>query len=139
MPSVLVRFGIEAAVRQIYEKLHKPKMDFVFEGLEERFELPKEVAIYRIVQELMTNVIKHAEAQNALISIIREEKHLELIVKDDGKGFIQKGFDAPQSPNEFEGIGLENIRSRVEYLQGSMNIESNAYEGPSVMIEVNIQ
>jgi signal transduction histidine kinase len=141
MPSVLVRFGIEAAVRQIYEKLYKPKVDFTFEGLEERFELPKEVAIYRIVQELMTNVIKHSEAENAFISIIRQADYLELIIKDDGKGFVFKGFEAPQTPHELgssNGMGLENVRSRVEYLQGKVDIRSAKNQGTNVVIEVNI-
>jgi signal transduction histidine kinase len=79
---------------------------------------------------LLNNVIKHADAGNVLIQLVRKEDHFNLTVEDDGKGFDTKVENKT-------GAGLANIKARAEYLNGSVDIVSKKGEGTSVNIEGN--
>jgi signal transduction histidine kinase len=89
----------------------------------EPIELPSEVAgdLFRITQEAVTNVGRHAQAKNAAISLRRIDDLVELRITDDGKGF---GEVDPLSPTEPGHIGLAGIRERTELLEGELTIES---------------
>ena len=88
------------------------------------------LAIYRIVQELVNNVIKHASADKLLIQLIQSDKELHILIEDDGRGF--------EIPNESKGRGLKNIESRVELLKGKVDIESFLDKGTSITIDIPI-
>ena len=92
------------------------------------------VTIYRIVQELVNNVIKHARAKTALVQLhySGQEKLLAVTVEDDGKG-----FDAVMLERS-DGIGWSNIRNRVEFLKGKIDIKSAPGKGTSVLIEIGM-
>jgi signal transduction histidine kinase len=97
--------------------------------MDKRMEQSTEIIIYRMIQELLNNVIKHADAKNVLIQLIRKDEHFNLTVEDDGKG-----FDSNEIENK-RGAGLSNIKARAEYLNGNVDIVSKKGEGTSVNIE----
>ena len=98
----------------------------------ERLDKATEIIIYRVIQELLNNILKHAEASEIFIQLIRENNRLNLVVEDNGKG-----FDTALLENS-KGAGWTNIRSRVEYLKGQLDIHSGPGKGTLVNIEFNI-
>jgi signal transduction histidine kinase len=93
---------------------------------EGRFTKQQELTLHRIVMELVSNIINHSGASEATIQFIGYEKHLEIMVEDDGKGFSSLGQ---------KGIGLKSIRSRVNFLKGNSNIDSSK-RGTTTVIQV---
>ncbi|MFK7774335.1 MAG: two-component regulator propeller domain-containing protein [Saprospiraceae bacterium] len=89
------------------------------------------ITIYRVTQELVKNIIKHAEATEVIVQVTVEDENIEVLVEDDGKG-----FDINQVKG---GIGLDNIRSRVEYLKGSLIIESEINRGTTFLINLPLK
>jgi signal transduction histidine kinase len=90
-----------------------------------------EIEGYRIVQELMSNILKHAKASAVNIDVTRNNGHITMIVTDDGRGF--------DSTQPVEGIGLRNIRSRVNKLNGSFTIDSSPGHGTTSIVEFPVQ
>ncbi|WP_299779001.1 sensor histidine kinase [uncultured Formosa sp.] len=84
---------------------------------------------YRIVQELINNILKHAEATYADVQLTRHEDHLNIVINDNGKGF-QK--------SKKQGIGLRNIKERLHKVQGSLEIDSSPGHGTSITIDIPI-
>lgn len=89
--------------------------------------------VYRIVQELINNTVKHAEAVKALVQLIVKDGVLNITVEDDGKGFDVRTLETAA------GIGFKNIMNRVDFLKGKLDIQSAAGKGSSVYIEIPIQ
>ncbi|MFY0629511.1 MAG: sensor histidine kinase [Flavobacteriaceae bacterium] len=89
------------------------------------------VNVYRIVQESLQNIIKHAKAKHVTLGLSTDEKHLDLILKDDGVGFSVKKAK--------KGIGLKNIQSRVKKLKGNLEINSATNKGTTLHIKIPIQ
>lgn len=89
-----------------------------------------QLAFYRILQEQISNIMKYANASKVDITIQRENEIARLHIKDDGVGFNVK--------HKFRGIGLENIRRRVHYLQGKIEIKSAPKKGCEILVEVPI-
>lgn len=102
--------------------------------------LPVDVAavLYRLIQEAMTNVLKHAQASR--ISIVLEEKPetLALVIEDDGVGFDLEALDGP-SASEVSGLGLSGMRERVALLDGSMNLETSPGKGTTIFVRVPLE
>ena len=84
--------------------------------------------IYRIIQELINNIVKHALADEVTIQLIQHNKHLSIMVEDNGIG-----FNLSDQPH---GIGLENIKYRVQSMDGTLNIDSSLGRGTSVSFEL---
>ena len=132
MPEALIRYGLKEALENYCENINisgKIKVQLQMYGMEKRMEQSSEIIIYRMIQELLNNVIKHADARNVLIQLVRKEDHFNLTVEDDGKG-----FDIKENENK-TGAGLANIRARAAYLNGNVDIVSKKGEGTSVNIE----
>jgi signal transduction histidine kinase len=130
MPEALIKFGLREALENYCEDLNlsgQISVGFQAYGMEDRMDQNTEIILYRIVQELLNNVIKHAEAKKVLIQLVREADRFNLTVEDDGKG-----FDSSEINN---GAGLSNVRARTEYLNGNLDIVSQKGEGTSVHIE----
>lgn len=102
-------------------------------GLGERMENSLELSIFRMVQELVANVIKHAEASKVNIQLTQHEDNLNIIVEDNGKGFDRSTFDKDKS-----GMGLTNIEKRVEHLEGNFTIDSILGKGTSILIDIPV-
>lgn len=113
---------------------HKLKVELTQFGLDERLENTFELTIFRILQELVTNVIKHANASEANISITRHNDFISIIVEDNGSGFdivkmrAQKDLDS--------GMGLGSVEKRVLHLKGTFELESNPGKGTQVLIDI---
>ncbi|MFH0761041.1 MAG: sensor histidine kinase [Bacteroidota bacterium] len=130
-PHVLEIHGLNTALNNFISALvnnSKIKVEFSSE-LTERFELNKELTIYRCITELLNNTMKHADANRITISIYNRDKGLQIIYTDNGKGF-DTGTDKSQ------GMGLYNIKNRVETFGGQLNIENIPKMGIKFMIDI---
>ena len=99
---------------------------------DEQFDQTTAITIYRIVQELVNNTMKHAAAKSAIVQISKTNEVISITVEDDGKGFNTAILDG------VKGIGWHNIQSRVSYLKGKIDVRSDTGQGTSVHIELNV-
>lgn len=135
MPEMLTKFGLDEALREYCNTINATKLltvKYQSHGMTARMDKSSEIIIYRIIQELLNNTLKHAAAKEAFVQLIREDSRLNIVVEDNGKG-----FDANFSENN-KGAGWVNIRSRVEYLKGQLDIHSEQGKGTLVNIEFNV-
>jgi signal transduction histidine kinase len=133
MPEALLKFGLTEAVQDYCDGINESntvKIKFTNIGLTTPLEKSIEVILYRILQELTNNAIKHASASTIIVQLSKNENILNLTVEDDGKG-----FDTKQLAN-IKGTGLLNVQSRVDYLKGNLSIESEKGKGTTVNIDV---
>ena len=132
MPNALLKAGLSSAVREFINQIDQKvlKVNLHSEGLNERLDSNTETVLYRIIQECVNNVIKHAGATQLDISLIRDEDGISATVEDNGKGFDT----ADSSKNS--GLGLKNIQTRVEYLKGTVDFDSSPGKGTLVAIHV---
>jgi two-component system sensor histidine kinase UhpB len=135
-PPVLDDYGLAAAIRWYSEKIsHRIGIPISVEGIEPhpRLDSNTEIALFRIVQEALTNVAKHSQASNVRITIAVEDKRLYLIIEDDGIGFdpgISIQTDSGQS------WGLLSMTERAEALGGQCRIDSSSDQGTKVSVEI---
>ena len=135
-PALLKSFGLSKALEQLCKKVRetgKLKITYLAHGMEDRLSFDIELALYRIAQELLNNVLKHAEAKAVDIQLIKHSKSVVLMVQDNGKG-----FDASPEDIKMNGFGFKNITSRVQSLDGSLTIDSSLGKGTTVTIELQI-
>ncbi|MCW3118125.1 MAG: hypothetical protein JWM28_2207, partial [Chitinophagaceae bacterium] len=136
MPEILTKFGLDEALKEYCNTINAAKLltvKYQSLGMQARLEKSIEIIIYRIVQELLNNTLKHAAATEAFVQLIREGTRLSVVIEDNGKG-----FDAGLIENN-KGAGLANVRSRVDYLKGQLDIHAEPGKGTLVNIEFNIQ
>lgn len=132
MPNALLKSGLAAAIREFTDKIDHSvlKITLHSEGLQERMDTNFETVLYRVIQECVNNVIKHAKANHLDISLIKDKDGISATVEDNGKGFDTN------DRNVFNGLGLKNIRTRIEYLKGSVEYNSRPGKGTLVAIHV---
>ena len=134
MPEALVKFGLDTAIRDFCNDITKSgalQVQYQSIGLDDaELDQVKNVTIYRIVQELLNNTMKHASAKNALVQLTYNKEQLTVTVEDDGKGFD------PALLKLSKGIGWSNIQNRVEFLKGTWDVSSEPGKGTSVHIEI---
>ena len=132
MPNALLKNSLASAIREFIDKLDQKKLQvhLYTEGLEERLDSNVETVLYRVIQECVNNVIKHADANTLDISIIKEANEITATVEDNGKGFDTADKE------KFDGMGLKNIRTRVEYLRGTVDFDSSPGKGTLVALHV---
>jgi signal transduction histidine kinase len=131
MPEALVKLGLQQAVQDYCDRLNESnqlRFKIQFHGLEERMDSATEIVIYRIVQELLNNVMKHAGASEVLVQLMRHDNNLTITIEDNGVGF-------DSSSPKHKGNGLGNVRSRVDYLKGQLDIQSTPGKGTSIHID----
>ena len=136
-PHILDNFGLASAIRSFTNKIDqtgKIKIDFRSNILEKRYSGNTEVILYRAICELITNTLKHAKAKKILISLDEEEGKLKVLYQDDGRGFDYNSVLL----NETGGMGLPNIRSRINSINGNFAVDSLPGEGTVVTIEVGV-
>jgi len=136
MPEGLVKFGLKDALADFCESLNASlsmKVKFQFFGEFKRIEQKVEIGAYRIVQELMNNAVKHAEADELMVQMVQEPTRLCLIVQDNGKGF---NTNAVKQGN---GIGLSSVKTRIDALNGRIDIHSEIGKGSEFTIEFNFK
>jgi signal transduction histidine kinase len=131
MPSSLSRLGLVAALEDLCASLradHRLDVDLEIFGLNERLNETTEVMLYRIVQELCNNVVKHAQASSLLVQINKAQDEVFLIVEDNGVGMD------PGVPEHANGIGMKSIESRVKFLNGTMDIGGGSSGGTCITV-----
>jgi len=102
-------------------------------GMGERMENSLELSLFRTIQELVANAIKHAEATKLSIQISQYEDNLNIIIEDNGKGFDRSKIDKSKT-----GMGLTNIEKRIEHLEGNFTIDSVLGKGTSILIDIPV-
>ncbi len=135
VPSVLKDHGLEVSLRSLFQRVLPAnlEMDLQFAGLIRRLPERLEFAIYRILQELMNNTVKHSGAKKVSIHITGKPAGILLQVKDNGRGFDITKID-PMST----GIGLQSVKNRVKLLRGKMDILSDK-TGTAVEIQLPVE
>ncbi len=132
MPEVLMKLGLIHAVQDMCSNISATKLLQVTlqaYGTQQRFNTSTEIMLYRIIQELLNNIIKHAKATEAIVQFNREGSRLSVTVEDNGRGFNLAEVDGENH------AGLDTIKSRVDYLNGNISIDSEKGTGTTVMME----
>jgi len=136
LPEALVKYGLDMAVKDFCSDISQSgKMKIIYQsfGMENlRIENDYSKTIYRIVQELIGNALKHSGAREVVLQLSCDDSTLSMTVEDNGSGFAVEDIE------NTAGIGLKNIRSRIDYLKGSLDIDSSPEGGTSVFIEINL-
>jgi signal transduction histidine kinase len=133
-PSVLDDFGLVAALERLAESFGEQtgiRIDFETSLADERLSEDVETALYRIVQESLTNVVKHARARHVSILLARRDGSIKAVVEDDGRG-----FDPAEEASD--GFGLVGMRERLALLGGRLEVESRSGGGTTIAAEVPV-
>ena len=130
MPNALIKSGLALAVKEFLNKIDKDiiKVNLETVGLKERLDEKTETVLYRVIQELVNNVIKHSGANRLDIILIKDEEGVTVTVEDNGKGFDKSKVDFKN------GIGLSNIYSRVAFLKGTVDIDTSLGKGALIAV-----
>lgn len=134
--GVIAKDGLLKSVQHMADKVSKSnqlQIDVVDHGLEQRLENSLELTLFRIIQELTTNIIKHADASEATIHLTQHEDSLNIMVEDNGKG-----FNPSQVTKKKAGMGISSIDKRVAHLEGNMTIESELKKGTTIIIDIPV-
>jgi PAS domain S-box-containing protein len=136
-PSMIDALGLVPSLRELFGEIEKDtriKVNFFHRNIPKRFEQQKELALYRLAQEAMANIIKHSQAQTVYVNLILKNKMLSLTVEDDGIGFdAQKILDSSVSTGS---LGVSIMRERATQLDGLFDIESQNGQGTHLMAEI---
>lgn len=138
MPEMLLKYGLDTALKEFCTEIDRTdvmRITYQSAGINNTaIDQTLAVTVYRVVQELVSNALKHSRAKNVLVQVHRleKEKLLAITVEDDGVGFD------PKQVNQSNGIGWQNIQSRVDFLKGRLDVQSSPGKGTSVMIEMSI-
>jgi signal transduction histidine kinase len=136
MPEALVKFGLDTALKDFSTEINRSgalQVSYQSLGMENAtIDQTTAITAYRIVQELINNTMKHASARTAIVQVTKSNEQLTITVEDDGKGFDTANL------RQSTGIGWTNIQSRIEYLKGRLDIQSDPGKGSSVHIELPV-
>lgn len=134
MPTALMNYGLVSAVKELARRVNDTKqisVDFECTGFNCPIEKEIEISLYRIIQEILNNMIKHARAKNIGIRLSCTREQVNLFIKDDGTG-----FNVSEIKNS-KGIGWQNIYSRVSLLNGKIEINSKLSAGTEILITLS--
>jgi signal transduction histidine kinase len=133
-PAVLARFGLSKALQNLGHICNGAFAHGVVMHVEMAVALPyaHELALYRIVQELINNALKHAQASRVTVLLLQSAPSLVLTVTDDGRGFDYAGV----WENNHGGLGLKSLAARVSLLDAALHVESAVSQGTCVRIEM---
>ncbi len=134
MPNALLKSGLSSAIKEFIDKIDSSiiKINLHTEGLNVRLDSNVETVCYRVIQECVNNVIKHSGANRLEISLLKDLDGISATIEDNGKGFNLKEL------SKFDGIGLKNIRSRIQFLKGTVDFDSEPGKGTLVAIHVPV-
>ncbi|MDY6863484.1 MAG: PAS domain S-box protein [Thermodesulfobacteriota bacterium] len=136
-PTMIDTLGIDSSLREMFNQIQE-HMDidihYFSRGIPKRFEDDKELAIYRIAQEALSNIISHARAKNIFVNLVRKVDKLSFSVEDNGIGFDQAKIMNPS--NSKRPFGLLIMRERAQQHDGEFIIESHPGKGTHVLVEI---
>jgi signal transduction histidine kinase len=126
-----LKSGLASALREFISKVeaNNLRINLSVNNLTQSIDGNIEKVLYRVIQESVNNVIKHAQASELNIQLSKTDTMIEATIEDNGIGFDSKELD-------FEGIGLKNIRDRVVFLKGSVDISSQKGKGTLLAISI---
>lgn len=132
--GVLATEGLIPAIEKLTGKISIPgklELQFIPYGFSKRLDNQLEIAIFRIIQELSTNIIKHSQATEASIQLTHHEDSINIIIEDNGVGF------APDSVNS-DGMGLDAIKKKIAQLNGTLEIDTTPGKGTTLIIDLPV-
>ncbi|WP_296150670.1 sensor histidine kinase [uncultured Flavobacterium sp.] len=134
MPESLLKFGLETALKDLSEFYMNDDLEIDLQTytINAAIPLSMQLHIYRIVQELLSNAIKHSKATNILLQCSQNKKNFFITLEDNGIGFNLEDL------KHKKGMGIHNVQNRVDYLKGKFEINSQHGEGTTVNIELKI-
>jgi signal transduction histidine kinase len=134
MPWALHKTGLAQVIKHFIENIENDTIaiNFYSKGFDAPFDDTIEIILYRVLQESVNNVMKHANASRLDISLIRDETNISLTIEDNGLG-----FDAAK-PEAYSGMGLNNLRSRINFLKGKVELDSQVGRGTLVSVYVPV-
>ena len=135
MSGVLAKFGLVPALEDLGSKINETGeivVNLFTENINGSLDGEQELQVYRIVQELVANTLKHARASEINIQLNEHDDIVNLLVEDDGVGFD------PLNLRKEAGMGLENLKARVAKLNGTLNIDSGKGAGTTISIDIPI-
>jgi len=138
-PHQLDRLGIMNAIESIISKISKSTETYFskeIDKIDNLFPKEMEIHVYRIIQEALNNIIRHAEANNVSIKIKKSNHAVYIYIKDDGKGFDYNKCAAGLSQSK--GLGLAGIAERVKILEGELSFDSVLNKGTTIKIKIPI-
>jgi len=129
MPETLKNLGLEIALKELCESMSQKQFNIQFEAFDVSDNIPFKVqlSLYRMAQESISNIIKHAQANNVIVQISQHQNTINLTIEDDGIGFDTSKVDY--------GLGVKNIKSRTALINGTVEILSEAGKGTTINIE----
>jgi signal transduction histidine kinase len=139
-PTALDDLGLASAARWFADETLRPlgvKVSVKISGDEGRASGTSPTAIFRIVQEAVSNIAKHARAKNAIVSLELRESEVLVLVEDDGQGFDPDGLKLPKDGGR--GLGLLGMRERAELFGGTVDIESSPGRGTRIRVRVPLE
>jgi signal transduction histidine kinase len=131
MPEVLLQHGLDEAIRRYCNNVtnsSKLLVQYDSIGELERFVDSFELSVYRIVQELLNNIVKHSKASEAIVQITYQSQLLSITIEDNGIGFSKEG-------SQKDGMGLKSLQSRVKAMNGKIEFDSTAGQGLNAYLE----
>ncbi|MFK8060190.1 MAG: sensor histidine kinase [Polaribacter sp.] len=133
-PFQLEEIGISRALENLISQLDENYKDIlIFGDIDDTMNVlnpNQEVNIFRIVQECISNIIKHANADSAKITLLNKENEIIISIKDNGVG-----FDFSEKYNDFKSLGLKTIKERVKFLKGTLKVDSIKNQGTTFTIQ----
>ena len=136
-PTIIDDLGLVAAIRWLTEnnlEISGIKVSFKVIGQETRLTPELEITLFRVVQEVISNISRHAQASNVSISLHFKKRTVRLRVRDDGCGFdVNEAITSKDRPR---GLGLLGIKERIEFAHGTINIRSRLGNGTGINIEI---
>ena len=137
-PYLLDRLGLTKALKSLFNKTAENsnlEIKTEIENIDSIFTSEEEISLYRVVQESLNNILKHAAARKVKIKVEKSENFLSVKIEDDGRGF---STDGALSNDKKEGFGLLGIAERIKILGGTHFIESAVGKGTIVSFKIDI-
>jgi len=134
LSGTLVKFGLSAALQDLKNTIEVPgklTVELNTFGLDQRLDNEVEIAVYRIIQELVGNALKHAKASELVIQLTLSSNNLNVMVEDNGIGFKPEALLG-------DGIGMKNVSERINRLNGTYHLDSELGRGTTFVFDIPI-
>lgn len=133
MPNMLIKNSLSHALKELIDQSTTPKLavHLQLDGLMDDLDENIQIVMYRVIQECINNTLKHAEATEIFIDVKQTKNEITAYFKDNGRG-----FNPETAPSKSDGMGLENIRSRIEFLKGFFDLKSQNGQGTIITVKI---
>ncbi|MEC5143167.1 sensor histidine kinase [Chitinophaga sp. 212800010-3] len=132
MPATLLKLGLIVALQNLFNRITTQSfiyINYTTFGFTSRLDEATELSIYQVVLEAVNNIVKHAQACNITVQLVRSASNINITIEDDGQGF-------EVSRENTGGSGLNNMQSRIKNLGGTIDIDSQHGSGTTIIIEI---